>query len=523
MDLHKMSATEVVEQLQSRDLSSTELISACLQRSAELERDVHGYAVAYFEDALVQARAADKRLAQRTPLSVLDGMPITVKENIATYGHPLTMGLLGRREQKADHDAVVVRHLRASGMVILGKSNVPQTLLSFETDNAVWGRTNNPWRLDRTPGGSSGGESALIASGQSMWGLGSDVGGSIRIPAAFTGICGLKPTLHRWSNLGSHSIVSGQEVVRAQVGPLARTTKDLALLMTTLTPAWQSQYDPSVPPWAIPAMVEVGLKKVRVGFYTSNGLIEPAASVQRAVREAAQSLEPWVHSVKEIKPVNVEELTALFFGALSSDGGQAVDRALGSEPLIKPLRNLRVIARLPAPARLTLSRYLEFVGERRMSQLLQNFGRKSVARLWELTARRTALRIAELEAWDRWGIDVLLCPPHVTPALPHGMSEEFNLSACYCVHYSTVNFPAGVVPVTRVRPGETQRALCVDRIDRRAAQIETGSEGLPLGVQVVARPYREEVVLAAMQAIESERRADSSFPCTPVDPQSRGL
>ena len=139
-----------------------------------------------------------------------------------TEGVPSSLGMKSRLGHAAREDAVTVRLARDAGAIVIGKTNIPQTLLSpMETTNFIWGTTNNPWKLSHGPGGSSGGEGAVIASGQSALGIGTDIGGSVRFPAGFCGVVGMKPTLHRWSNIGSRTAIVGQEVIRSQIGPLA--------------------------------------------------------------------------------------------------------------------------------------------------------------------------------------------------------------------------------------------------------------------------------------------------------------
>jgi fatty acid amide hydrolase len=349
-------------------------------------------------------------------------------------------------------------------------------------------------------------------------GLGTDIGGSIRVPAAFCGIAGLKPTVHRWSNIRSHTAVKGQELIRGQIGPMARTTEDLDLFMRALSPAEMSASDPYVPPLPYTPMAKVKLKKMRVGFYEHDGFLAPAASVRRAVREAGDALEAAGVELVPYEPPNVEELVYLYFEIMSADGQAAVRRLIGSDEVMQGLSTLWRVGRLPVHLRRALGKTLGRVGEARIGRLMRAAGERSVDELFALATRRAALRVEEMERWEKAGIEALLTPVYVTPAAPIGMAHDFTLGFVNVARYNVLDLPAGSVPVTRVRDDELVRDVKgrKDRLEKRAAAIESASRGMPVGVQVVAKPYQEHVALALMAAIEAEARQKPEFPKTPV-------
>jgi fatty acid amide hydrolase len=262
----------------------------------------------------------------------------------------------------------------------------------------------------------------------------------------------------------------------------------------------------------------VDISELRIGVYDDDGFMPPSAAVRRAVGEARAALAAAGAEIVEFSPPNPRETVLAFFAIASSDGGATVSAALGDEAVIRPLRAVWRIAKLPDPARRALSRTLGLLGEARTAELLSMLGRKPVERLWRLTAERGELRRQEARAWKRAGIDALLCPATVTPAVQHGASRDFALGAAYTIRYNVLNLPAAVVPVTRVRPDETTLGNARDRLDRRARSIDAGSAGLPVGVQVVARPFEEHVALALIGAIEHAVRARPDHPTTPIDP-----
>ena len=519
MKLHELSATTLADLMSKGETTSTEIVEALCARADETEGEVNALAHRFRTQALAAARESDEERRKGKLRGRLHGLPFTVKENVDVEGVASTLGMRARARMVARRDAVVVRAAKNAGAIVLGKGNVPQTLLSpIETTNFQWGTTKNPWDLGHAPGGSSGGEAAALASGASCLGIGTDIGGSIRLPAHFCGVSGLKPTANRWSNVGSCTAIAGQEFVRAQIGPLARSPRDVALLFTALSIEEQSRRDPAVPPLPAGDPGSVDITGLRVGYYDDDRFFTPAVPIRRAVREAVECLAKRGAEVVELAPDNAEEVTYLYFAGLSSDGTRTVKAALGDEEVIEPLKLLWRLSGLPRPARIAAAKALGMMGDHRVAGMLEVIGQKPVEDLWALTARRTALRLAELQAWARAGIDAMICPAHVTPAAPHGTSKDFTLSFCYAARYNLLDFPAGVTPVTRVRPDETTRNSVRDRLDRRAAGIEAQGEGLPIGVQVVAKPYREEVALAVMMAIEEGVGDSEGFPRTPVDP-----
>lgn len=518
--LYAQSVVRIVEMLENHETTSTAILEALFERIDSTEPQINAFTQQFRAEALASANIADEMRRSGQVLGPLHGIPITIKESIATENTDVTLGLSTRKGQAAKKDAVVAKLARSAGAILLGKTNVPQLLLAHETDNPVYGRTQNPWNLDRTPGGSSGGEAAAIAAGQSYWGIGTDIGGSIRVPCAFTGIAGLKPTVDRWSNVGCHTALMGQETVRAQCGPMARTAEDVAMLFMALSPALHAEHDPAVAPLPVDDPFTVEMADLRIGYYDTDSYLTPAASVRRAVSHAVRRLERLGAKVIEFRPPHAAEVIELYYAALSADGGESIGLALKGNAVIPQVQALRRVAGLSSPMRALVAKGLGWQGEFRAQALVKAVRQKSVADLWSIAARRNAIRLSVLQAWDQAKIDVMVCPAFATPAIRHLQGGEFTVGGCYSMRYNFLNFPAGVVGVTRVREDETIRLEPQDRLDRIAQEVEKDSLGLPVGVQVVARPYREDLVLAVMMAVEAESRNGADFPQTPVDPQS---
>ena len=518
MVLYQLSASDVLRHLDAGELTSRQLVEALLERRREVDPRINAF-VASREAILDEADAADRARAERQPLGPLHGLPLTIKDNVAVTGTDATMGMRARRGRPDDDDAVLVAELRRLGAIVLGKTNVPQLLLAQETENALFGVTNNPWNVGRVPGGSSGGEAAAVAAGMTPLGIGTDIGGSIRIPAHFCGLYGFKPTLDRWSNRGSHTAIPGQEVVRSQIGCLARSAEDVAVLWRAVDPTKMSERDPRVPPLPAADPDGVDVSALRIGWFDDDPCLEPAPSLQRAVALAKQTLEEAGATLVPHRPVSSEDVILTWLSAISADGGRTIDSRLAGEPISPQLKPSRLTMRLPDIARRTMSRLMGQLGERRVSKMLDALGEKTVDDLWALTQRRTDLRLAELDAWRARELDAVICPPHVVPALGHRESGDFALSLGAEFRWTLLDFPAGIAPVTTVAQDDIGRCpRPTDRVEKKLSRIDGASLGLPVGVQIVARPYREEVLLSVMRTLDVGLRGREGYPTTPVNP-----
>src|SRR5580692_5214811 len=240
-DLNFLSAEEMAAQIRARTVSPVELVDAHLGRIAELncgrESKLNAFVCVDVEGARRQATITEAAAGSRSrieALGPLHGVPISVKSSVDVAEWPCECGSRLRKNYVASEDAPLVSRLRAAGAILLGNTNVPEFLMAYETDNALYGRTNSPWDVERTPGGSSGGEAAVIAAGCSAGGVGSDGGGSIRIPAHFSGICGLKPTPGRIPSTGHYPVSAGPFAQLGVVGPMARSVADLKILFETM-------------------------------------------------------------------------------------------------------------------------------------------------------------------------------------------------------------------------------------------------------------------------------------------------
>ena len=512
-----LSASELAARIRSGEVSSREVVEAHLARIAEVNPTINAVIFPMYDEARAAAASADAAQARGDTLGPLHGVPITVKDQFLVKGTPTTWGLKHRRDHRAAADGPLVARLRAAGAIILGKTNIPQLLFYAEAANDLYGQTNNPWNLGRVPGGSSGGEGAIIAAGGSPFGMGSDIGGSLRVPAHFCGITTLKPTTLRLTGLDNPAeLENGMEAIIAQSGPMARTVADVALGMQIFAAPGQELLDPMIPPvpWQGPEGIDV--RGMRVAMYTDDGFFPASPGVRRAVREAADALRAVGVIVEEWTPPDVTRGMAAFVGILGADGGDSYVANLGSDKATPQIAALMQAARLPRAIRPSAVRLLRATGEGRRAMAATHIRPRTTLEYWQLTQERNTVRDHVLAALAAGNFDAIICPPHALPALTHGASTLVSLAASYSMFYNLIGFPGGVVPVTRVRPDEeSDRPTTRDSVEKMAQHVEKGSAGLPLGVQVVAPLWREDRVLALMAAIEAQVRGRADYPAAP--------
>jgi fatty acid amide hydrolase len=511
--LTRLSGIELAARIASGEVSAREAVEMHIARIEQVNPALNAVVVKCYDEARAEAWAADERRARGEPLGPLHGVPITIKEAFDLAGTPATYGLTSRAQTLAAQDDVYVARLRAAGAIILGKTNVPQLLLYNETDNPVYGRSNNPWNLERTPGGSSGGQAAIIAAGGSPLGLASDIAGSIRTPSTYCGIVGMRPTAGRMDDPANFGMPLGQRAIVSQAGAMARTVDDVALTLEILNGGRNPEVEPPMP---LGDAATIDVSKLRVAYYTDDGTFAVAPAVRRAVVEAAGILAGQGAQVTEWRPPDVPAVLDLFFGILSADGGRGAAGMLRGSRRDARIGQLVALAGLPRAVVAPLVGLLRLAGQRTQAGILRNFGHRDTLHYWRLVEAQRAYQRRFLHALDSdegGPFDVILCPAHSLPALPHGASKNLVLAGGYIVLYNVLGYPTGIVPVTRVRPGEeTQRKRSLDAVEQAARKAELGSAGLPVGVQVVARPWREHVALAAMRAIESIARTHEDYP-----------
>jgi Asp-tRNA(Asn)/Glu-tRNA(Gln) amidotransferase A subunit family amidase len=468
-DLTFLSAVAMAEQIRKKELSPVELADAHLVKIDRLNPILNAFVHVVPEEVRAEARVAeDAALAGKTPsgkaLGLLHGVPISVKSSLEVAGYRCESGTRLRKGFIPTRDAPLVARLRNAGAIVLGVTNTPELLMAWETDNLLYGRTNSPWDLERTPGGSSGGEAAAIAAGMSAGGVGSDGGGSIRVPAHFSGICGLKPTPGRIPATGHYPASAGPFALIGVVGPMARTVADLKVLFEVMQ--GPDDGDTCAAPVPLRRPSEQELKKLRIGYFEDDGRTPVTAEIRAAIRTSAEALRRAGFQVEQFRPEGLEEARILWKKFFVAAGGM----------LIRPMFKDR---------------------DHDLSPILKQFLEASAAEppltgesLLDAWIRRDAVRAQVLEQMRKYPI--LLCPAAAIPAFRHGERSwqiegkrvEYFDAWSYTEFFNLLGNPGVVVPVSH--------------------SVAQESKGMPIGVQIVGRPWKEEQVLAVAAALENE-------------------
>jgi amidase len=453
------SAVGWLARMAAGELSARELTGHYLTRLHEANTRLNAVAAVDPEAAVSAADAADRARGRGESRPLL-GLPVTVKDSLEVAGLPATGGSLARADYVPDRDATAVRRLRDAGAIVLAKTNLPEYSSSYETDNLVHGRTVHPLDPDRTPGGSSGGEAALAAADATPLGLGTDGGGSIRVPAHYCGVVGLRPTVGRVPMTGNWPATRASGYMDLYcLGPLGRFVEDVALVLSVLD--GPDGVDPYVVPAPLPAE-RPDPRGLRVGWFVESPRVRVTPGTEAAVSAAARWLAEAGASVRAIEPVWDPDPTELFMTAVVADGGAQARADVA-----------------PAGGRHhpQFQTFLDAASERALT-----------AEQWFAVQRDIlALRAAMRRLLS--GLDVVLCPVVAGPAPRHGEP------------------PAGLPQEEYGRYRAFDFVHLVAIAGLPAASVPVGSEaGLPVGVQVVGPPFREDLVLAAAGLLEEAGR-----------------
>jgi amidase len=454
-------ASQLLQMLHSRQVSSAELVSAFIERIESLNHHVKSVVTLCEERAGEESDEADRRLSGREDIRPLEGLPITIKDSIETQGIRSTNGMKILEHHIPKEDAPTVARLRAAGAIIIAKTNIPEMAMDYDCDNLLFGSTNNPWHTGRVPGGSSGGEAASLASGMCALGLGSDYAGSIRVPAHFCGIVGLKPTWGTIPGTGHlpPSLAAPPPIAHmGTIGPMARYVDDLTLEYNLLRGPHPST------PYTVPSLEahpeKVNLKQVACAFFTDvESAVPVAAEIRAATERAARALSKIGVPVEQKTPP-IKDAARIWLDYASADGGELLRQMLaGREHLSR--ERLRGSLLMPQPS-------------------------KSAAEFFRTAIERDIFRVQLAQFMERYPI--VIGPPFCITAFEHsavdvdidGNSFDLLAASWPARWVNCAGLPAAVVPAGQDR------------------------DGLPIGVQIVGRAFDEETVLAVAKALEQE-------------------
>ncbi|KAF9877017.1 amidase [Colletotrichum karsti] len=473
-------AEALVSKISSGEVTSEVVIKAYIQNFTEV----------LFEDALERAKELDSYFAKNgTVVGPLHGVPVTLKDQFNVKGFDSTLGYVGRSFTPAKDDAVVVKMLKSLGAIIIAKTNLPQSIMWCETENPLWGLTTNPLKKDYTPGGSTGGEGALLATQASMLGWGTDIGGSIRIPSHMNGLYGFKPSSARLPYRGVPVSTEGQEHVPSSIGPMARSLSTIHLTMKHLIneKPWELDSRCAPIPWRQDVYEEGLSRPLTIGVLFDDNVVRPHPPITRVLRCAVETLRAAGHEVLEWNADLHEDCIRVMDLYYTADGCEDIrnDVLAGGEPFIPHVERL------------------------------VNRGKAiSVYEYWQLNRRKWEMQQAYMEKWKSIrspttgrAVDIVLMPPMPHSAVPHG--------GCRWVGYTKVwnflDYPALVIPGGRVSETDLSEPWAdaprgvEDEWNKKLWEDngkEMASLGLPVGLQLVGRKLDEETVLAAGKVID---------------------
>ncbi len=449
---------EIIEGIRSKEFSPVEIIDAHLKRIESCEPKLNAFVHLDPHEARIQASIAQSSILRGDPVGPLHGVPLTIKSCIDVAGWPAPAGSVLRIGYNPKRDAPLVARLKAAGAILLGNTNTPEFLMSYETNNLLKGRTSNPWNVAYSAGGSSGGEAAAIASGCSAGGVGSDGGGSIRVPAHFCGICGLKPTPGRIPATGHFPAGAGAFSWIGVVGPMARTIADVRLLFEVM--AGPDPGDALSSPVPLRSQNKIDSHALRIGILESPALGTTTPETHAAVQHAANLLVDQGFTLEPFRLDGLEralELWWFFFGPVI---GHLLSKAVaGKENQISPMLR-EYLSHATSGGPITLDCFIEACAER------------------DLVRAKILRQMQE--------VPILLSPVSSGPAFLHGggnyrPATGYLDTMRYSQWLNLVGFPGASVP------------------------LALSNEGLPIGVQIISRPHDDELVLAVAERLEETR------------------
>ncbi|CAF2406092.1 unnamed protein product [Rotaria sp. Silwood2] len=509
--IFQSTAVELLHGLRKKDFTYTQVTLVLSLRAIKIGQKLNCTTEEFFDQAIEHAQKLDENDNDQDEL-LLKGIPISLKDIIDQQGADSSMGIAMRNFRPALKDSLIVQLLKEQGAFPgFVRTATIQGMMLPDTESETYGVAHNPFNLACTPGGSTGGEAALIASRGSPLGIGTDIGGSIRIPAHFCGVFGFKPTPGRITSAGvaapSLKNELGERNIRATAGPLARCTDDLVLVMRSLLQEnmWYNNPEIARQPWRDERFMDK--KRLTIGFYTNDNWFPPAPACIRAVNEAAEALRKLGHRVIPYTPIDIPEAVRIYVGIIGADGSRHLLESFENEAINSLYKPLLQAARFPNFLRPLVGRLMRLFGERRNAYILQSVGSKSAYEYYDLIIDMKKYVNKWLDDLRKNNIDLLLTPVNGLPAYRHGQCSHLFHSCTYTFLFNVLHLPAGVVPITLVRDDEQYYEdighLNNDRVVSMAKDACRQSAGLPIGVQLAGWPNDDERVLGVMKELEN--------------------
>lgn len=508
-EVSSLYVEDVVDKIHSGSLDPLVVLHAYGKRAISAQKDTNCVTEVLIKSAEDQIKSNSESF--KDPSKPLAGFPVSVKDTHNIKGYDSTIGYTANAFKPALKDAPIIRLLKDAGAVPFVKTNVPYTMLSFECYNDLWGHTQNPHVKGYAPGGSTGGESCLLAYGGSRIGVGTDVAGSVRLPAHFSGCYSLKCSTGRFPKIGNTTSMSGQEGIPAVYSPMARTLPDLSYFLKSVISMKPWEYDYSVHPMPWNDSLKLPAK-CKVGVLYDDGVVTPSPACKRALDLTIDALKAKGHDIVPFSAPEPLQALRIASQLLVSDAGKvALRKQRCGEHNDAGVDRFMSGARVPRIFKRIWAWFLEnVVGDKVWATLVRDWNEKTITERWDLVAEREGYKAAFFDAWQSSGIDFLITVPNATPAFPHGDLLETYASCGYTFMFNLLDYAAGVLPVTKV--DKEKDALPKDFNIRKLNRVARGAygsydvykmHGLPVGVQVVTPRLFEETCLDAMFIVEN--------------------
>lgn len=493
-----LSLYELTKELQEGTLSPEEVFYTYLEKTLDVHQKLN-----CCTEIIIESFEQLKTI-ESCKKGILYGVPVSLKENLGYKNYDSCCGVVKYLNKPADEDCVLVKVLKEQGAIPFVRTNFPQALLNYDCSNPIYGQTLNPYNLQKTAGGSSGGEAALIGGGGSVIGVGTDIGGSARIPASFCAISGYKPTAGRLSSKGCKPIFRGQKTVLSTPGPMAKDVDSLALFMKAELCKDMFFLDPTIPPLPFKEEMYNSRSSLRIGYFDCIEQTPTSPSMSRGVQEVKALLEQAGHTLVHFTPVRIREITDLMAKGALADGGATFLQQLEGSPIDPVLSAQVAMYRRPIWLRKMLAFILRPFWPEGAFIFHCASGVGSVDGLWKVHALVEDCVNDTIAEWRRLKLDVVLCPI-IGPAFNFCYCGELSCMLPHSMTYNLLNFCAGVVPVSTVTE-EDEKNLCNldkgDLFQRTLKKAVTGGVGLPVAVQCVALPWQDELCLRFMKEVE---------------------
>ncbi|CZT21591.1 related to general amidase [Ramularia collo-cygni] len=476
LEITESFATEIVAKIAKGEWSAEAVTTAFCKRASIAHQLTNCLTVIMFDSAIARAKDLDIHFQKTGKVSgPLHGLPISLKDNFNIPGFPSSVGFASWATESMQQESTIVTTLRNLGAVAYVKTNVPTAMMIAESVNNVYGRTLNPQNRSMTSGGSSGGESALISMRGSPLGVGTDIGGSLRIPAACTGIFTIRPSYGRFPHFDARSGLSGQEAVASVNGPMARSVADIRLWAESVVGTKPWLRDPKCVPGLEWRHNEDARGKVKIGVLWDNGMVQPTPPVKRALKETVEKLKAKGYEIIDWPATDHAEAMELLGRFFVSDGGKSIEKIL--KPVDEPWRP-------------------EMKG-------YEDAGEIGVHELWQLQSRRTALCKRYLDRWEAAGLDAILGPTTPYATTKNGEFRHVGYTGVFNIlDYSSTSFPCGVT-VDKEKDLLEPGIQIHDELDAQT-QREYDAEvahGMPVSLQLTGRRLEEEKMLALTERV----------------------